>query len=1073
MPRRKELKKVLVIGSGPIIIGQAAEFDYSGSQACTSLREEGVKVVLVNSNPATIQTDHEIADIVYIEPLKPNILAKIVERERPDGIIGTMGGQTGLNLTMQLYERGFLKQFRVEVLGTGVDAIGTASERGRFAGLMKRIGEPVLDSIAASSVEEAVEFAKSHEYPFILRPAYTLGGSGGGFASNENELVERMKFGMRLSRIGQVLVEESVAGWGEFEYEVMRDGKGNCITICNMENIDPMGIHTGESIVVAPSQTLSNNDHQILRSAALKIINALDIQGGCNIQFALNQQTGQYYVIEVNPRLSRSSALASKATGYPIARVAAKIALGYTLDEIPNAITKKTPASFEPALDYVVVKIPRWPFDKMPEADRRIGTQMKSTGEVMAIGRNFEEALQKAVRSWEIKRKSLSDCSFKSMEEILENIKNPTDMRLFAMYSAIKQGVAVEKIAELSQIHIWFIEKMKNIYEIEKEISKAGKGIYKNAVLLSKSKKFGFSDKQIAELVGSQEVEVRRRRKAAGIKPVYKIVDTCAAEFEASTPYYYSTYEDEDEANSKGVRKVIVIGGGPIRIGQGIEFDYCCCHASFALREERVQSIIINNNPETVSTDFDASDKLYFEPLAFEDVMNVIEREEPDGVIVQFGGQTSINLAMPLAKAGAKILGTGVEGIDIAEDRERFRKLLKELGIPQPENGTAKSFDDAFEVAERIGYPVVVRPSYVIAGRGMQIVYNAEELGRYIHEAVDVSEKRPVLIDRYVEDAIECEIDGVSDRKRLFIGGIMEHIEKAGIHSGDASCVTPPVNLSREVQKKLVKYSEKIASALKNIGAINIQFAVQKNRIFVIEANPRASRTIPYLSKATGIPLAKIATKVALGHELDEYVKGTPKLPYFAVKSVVFPFLKLPGTDFVLGPEMKSTGESMGVDRNFGKAYYKALLGANLDVHTGGRVAISLRPDDKKHARSLAKRFSSLGFEILATEGTSKAIGRGIPVSVVKKVSEGEPNIRTKILGGEVDLVVNTPKKGKDSLSDGFKIRRSAIEANVPCITSIEAAYGIAEAIKSVKESSLTIEPLGTRLKTLGGAAHA
>ena len=708
----------------------------------------------------------------------------------------------------------------------------------------------------------------------------------------------------------------------------------------------------------------------------------------------------------------------------------------------------------------------------MPEADRRIGTQMKSTGEVMAIGRNFEEALQKAVRSWEIKRKSLSESSFKSIEEILENIKNATDIRIFAIYDALRRGVKPEGIAKLSGINVWFIEKMKDIFEVEKEVENSGKKIYSDGGLLAKAKRFGFSDKQIAGLTGLEEIEVRRRRKAAGVKPVYKIVDTCAAEFEASTPYYYSTYEDEDEANPKGVKKVIVIGGGPIRIGQGIEFDYCCCHASFALREEGVQSIIINNNPETVSTDFDASDKLYFEPLAFEDVMNVIEREEPDGVIVQFGGQTSINLAMPLAEEGAKILGTGVEGIDLAEDRERFRKLLNELGIPQPKNGTARSFEDAFEVAERIGYPVVVRPSYVIAGRGMQIVYNAEELKSYIREAVDVSEKRPVLIDRYVEDAIECEIDGVSDRKRLFIGGIMEHIEKAGVHSGDASCVTPPINLSKGIQKKLVDYSGKISSALKNIGAINIQFAVQNDRIFVIEANPRASRTIPYLSKATGIPLAKIATKVALGHGLDEYVGDTPKLPYFAVKSVVFPFLKLPGTDFVLGPEMKSTGESMGIDKDFGRAYYKALLGANLDIHTGGRVAISLRSDDKKHARSLAKEFKELGFEILATEGTSKAIGGSIPVSVVKKVSEGEPNIRTKILGGEIDLVINTPKKGKDALSDGFKIRRSALEANVPCITSIEAAFGIAEAIKKIKGSDLTIEPLGHYIKILKGGRH-
>ena len=1071
MPRKKELKKVLVIGSGPIVIGQAAEFDYSGSQACASLREEGVGVVLVNSNPATIQTDYEIADVVYIEPLRPGVLAKIVEKEKPDGIIGTMGGQTGLNLTMQLYERGFLKQFDVEVLGTGVDAIETASERGKFAELMNRIGEPALDSIAANSVEEAVGFARTHSYPLILRPAYTLGGTGGGVARSEDELVERMEFGMRLSRIGQVLIEESVIGWGEFEYEVMRDGKGNCITICNMENIDPMGIHTGESIVVAPSQTLSNDDHQMLRSASLKIINALNIQGGCNIQFALNQQTGEYYVIEVNPRLSRSSALASKATGYPIARVAAKIALGYTLDEIPNAITKKTPASFEPALDYVVVKIPRWPFDKMPEADRRIGTQMKSTGEVMAIGRNFEEALQKAVRSWEVKKSSLADCRFEDLKGILEHIEKPTDLRLFAIYAALKHGVKPERIAELSRINPWFIRKIRNICEMEEGIRKAGKGIYKDEVL-AEAKKYGFSDRRIAELIGSREIEVRRGRKAAGIKPVYKIVDTCAAEFEASTPYYYSTYEEEDEANPQRVRKVIVIGAGPIRIGQGIEFDYCCCHASFALREEKIQSIMINNNPETVSTDFDASDKLYFEPLALEDVMNIVEREEPDGVIVQFGGQTSINLAMPLAQEGVRILGTDVEGIDIAEDRERFRKLLKELGIPQPRNGTARSFEDAFEVAERIGYPVVVRPSYVIAGRGMQVVYNAEELSRYIHEAVDVSEKRPVLIDKYVEDAIECEIDGISDRERLFIGGMMEHVEKAGVHSGDASCVTPPVKLSSKLQRRIVGYSRRISSALNNIGAINIQFAVQGERVFVLEANPRASRTVPYLSKATGIPLAKIATKIALGHELGEYgLLDTPKLPYYAVKSVVFPFLKLPGTDFVLGPEMKSTGESMGIDRDFGRAYYKALLGANLDVYTKGRIALSLRPEDRKHAKKLAERFRSLGFELVATEGTAKAIGDS--AEVVKKVSEGEPNIRTEILGGRISLVVNTPKKGKDSLTDGFKIRRSAIEANIPCITSIEAAFGIAEAIECVKKNELTIEPLNYYTAKIKGGQHA
>jgi carbamoyl-phosphate synthase large subunit len=1069
----KNIKKVLVVGSGPIVIGQAAEFDYSGSQACQSLREEGVKVVLVNSNPATIQTDHEIADTVYIEPLRADVLERIIAKEKPDGIIGTMAGQTGLNLTMQLHEKGVLRRYKVRVLGTGVEAIGTASERGRFADLMRKIREPVLDSVAAGSVDEALAFARKHGYPLILRPAYTLGGTGGGIAHDQLELKEKMEFGMRLSRIGQVLVEKSVVGWGEFEYEVMRDHRGNCITVCNMENFDAMGIHTGESIVVAPSQTLSNGDHQMLRSASLRIIGALGIEGGCNIQFALNQKTGKYYVIEVNPRLSRSSALASKATGYPIARVAAKIALGYSLDEIPNAITKKTPASFEPALDYVVVKIPRWPFDKMPEADRHIGTQMKSTGEVMAIGRSFEEALQKAVRSWEVKRKSLSESGFEDIDACIEHIRNPTDERLFAIYSALKLGMSPKRISEMSGINQWFLDKIANILGMEDQIRKRGATIFKEEGILRKAKVMGFSDRQIAGIVGCEEAEATRKRKSLGVKPVYKIVDTCAAEFEASTPYYYSTYEKEDEAGPRKVRKAVIIGAGPIRIGQGIEFDYCCCHASFALREERIQSIMINNNPETVSTDFDASDKLYFEPLTFEDVIGVIEREDPEGVIVQFGGQTSINMATALAKAGVRILGTGIRGIDMAEDRRKFSSLLRKLGIPQPRNGTVKSADDALEVAERIGYPIVVRPSYVIAGRGMQIVYSADHFKRYIHDAVDVSEKRPVLIERYVENAIECEIDGVSDRKRLFIGGMMEHIEKAGVHSGDASCVTPPVRLSGPLQRKVIGYSRKISAALKNVGAINIQFAVQGENIFVLEANPRASRTVPYLSKATGIPLAKIATKIALGHDLDEYgLADTPRLPYFAVKSVAFPFLKLPGTDLVLGPEMKSTGESMGIDKNFGSAYYKALIGANLDIKTKGNVAINLGEGDHQHARRLASRFSRLGFGIFASAGTAQAIGGGLKVKVLDSAADSEPSMRGMILDGEVSLVINTPEYANEALADGISVRRAALEANVPCITSLEASFGIADAIESVGREGISTESLESYTKRIRGAKH-
>ncbi len=1065
MPKRNDIKKVLVIGSGPIVIGQAAEFDYSGSQACKALREEGVEVVLINSNPATIQTDSGMADKVYIEPLKPEFIRKVIEKERPQGLIGTMAGQTGLNLTMQLAERGILKEFGVEVLGTGLDAISAAEDRGKFADLCKRIGEPLLDSIAATSVEQALEFAKSHDYPFVLRPAYTLGGTGGGIARNEEELRSLVEFGLRMSEIGQTLIEESVLGWGEFEYEVMRDGKDNCITICNMENFDPMGIHTGESIVAAPSQTLSDNDHQMLRSAALRMIRALNIKGGCNIQFALNQKTGKYIVIEVNPRLSRSSALASKATGYPIARVAAKIALGYTLDEIDNAVTKTTPASFEPALDYIVVKIPRWPFDKMPDAVKYLGTQMKSTGEVMAIGRTFEEALQKAVRSLDIKKAGLElDAKFdwKDRDKVLSIIKEPTDQRLYAIYAALKMGTACEEIAGLSGINPWFIRKMEKILEMEGKIGIAGERLLSDKQLMLEAKRSGFSDRQIARIIGRKEMEVRDARKKLGIIPAYKMVDTCAAEFAAKTPYYYSTYEAENEAVPEKRRKVIVLGSGPIRIGQGIEFDYCCCHASFALRAAGVQSIMINNNPETISTDFDASDRLYFEPLALEDVLNVIENESPDGVIVQFGGQTSINLAKGLHENGVRILGTQLEGIDMAEDRERFRKLLNELKIPQPRNGTARNIEEALKAAEEIHYPVVVRPSYVIAGRGMQIVYDEAELKRYISEAVDVSEEKPVLIDKYLENAIECEIDGVSDGKRLFIAGIMEHVEKAGVHSGDASCAVPPITLPEKTQKTIIDYSGRIAKSLENIGAINIQFAVQDGTVYLLEANPRGSRSMPYLSKATGIPIVKLATNVLLGKTLDELgaPKEVPQLPYCAVKSVVFPFIKLPGTDIVLGPEMKSTGESMGIDFDFGRAYYKAMLSAGVNFYTKGRVALTLAPGDKPHAASLAREFDALGFEIFATDGTAAAIGDAAPVAVVKKLSEGDPNIVGMMKAGELDMVVNTPTKGKLAFTDGFGIRRAALENGIPLITTIEAAKGIIAAIKARKTAELTLEPM-------------
>lgn len=1037
MPKRNDIRKVLVIGSGPIVIGQSAEFDYSGSQACASLRAEGVQVVVVNSNPATIQTDKEIADIVYIEPLRADFLERIMEKEKPQGLIATMGGQTGLNLAVELHEKGILQKYGVELLGTGIEAIELAEDRGKFKELMKRIGEPIPESVAANNVAEAEEFAKSHNFPLILRPAFTLGGTGGGIARNQAEFEQLLELGFTLSPTHQVLVEESVLGWGEFEYEMMRDKYDNCITICNMENIDPMGIHTGESVVVAPSQTLSDDEHQMLRSAAIKIIRALKIEGGCNIQFALNQKTGQYIVVEVNPRLSRSSALASKATGYPIARVAAKIALGMGLHEIKNAVTKTTPAAFEPSLDYCVVKIPRWPFDKIPESNRVIGTQMKSTGETMAIGRTFEEAFGKALRSIEMKVPKIKP------EEFERHMTAPTDLRIYAILEALKLGWDKEGINRLTEIHPWFLDRLDAFANMENRLKKEAFG--RN--LLYDAKRMGYSDETIAKVTGQDASVVRETRKKAGIIPVYKMVDTCAAEFEAATPYYYSAYENENESTPTGKRKVIIIGSGPIRIGQGIEFDYCCCHAAFALREMGIESIMINNNPETVSTDFDTSNRLYFEPLTFEDVMNIVEHEKPEGVIVQFGGQTSINLAEKLSASGVRILGTQTEGIDIAEDREKFKVLLHKLGIRQPENATATNEAEAVACAGKIGYPIVVRPSYVIAGRGMQIVYDEESLRKYIGEAVDVSEKRPVLIDKYIEKAIECEIDGVADGQRLFVGGIMEHVERAGVHSGDANNVVPCVRLKPEVQQKILEYSERIALALQTIGAINIQYVVQNDVIFVLEANPRGSRTMPFLSKATGVPLVKVATKVIMGKKLEELgATEMPKMDHYAVKGVVFPFLKLPGADVVLGPEMKSTGESMGADAEFPAAFMKALLGANLRIPQKGGVAISLKDGDKERAKPLSEALEKMGFQVYATPTTAEHLDG--KVKVLKKIAEGEPNIVSEIKNGRIQMVFNTPKKGKAANTDGFKIRRACLENGIPCITNFEAAEALVEAMQ-------------------------
>ncbi|MCW7079415.1 MAG: carbamoyl-phosphate synthase large subunit [Canidatus Methanoxibalbensis ujae] len=1071
MPLRGDIRKVLVIGSGPIQIGQAAEFDFSGSQACRALRDEGVKVVLVNSNPATIMTDFEMADVIYIEPLVADVVEKILDKESPDGVIAGLGGQTALNLVVELVERGALEKYGVKVLGTPVEAIYNAEDRERFKNLMHRIGEPVPRSEAVNSVEEALDVAEELGYPLVIRPAYTLGGAGGGIARDEEDLKDIVQRGLNASRIHQVLIEESVLGWKEIEYEVMRDAKDTCITVCNMENLDPMGIHTGESIVVAPSQTLTDEEHQMLRSAALKIIRALKVEGGCNIQFALRE--GEYRVIEVNPRVSRSSALASKATGYPIARVAAKIALGLSLDEIENRVTGKTPASFEPAIDYVVVKIPRWPFDKFPEADRTLTTSMKSTGEVMAIGRTFEEALQKAIRSLDIDR-DFGDDEFaeKKDNEILRLIEWPNDERIFAIYEALRRGISADKISKLSNIDIFFIKKIENIVKIEKELrryryEKGSEEEFRK--LLKKAKRMGFSDERISRITGMTEDEVREIRRRFCIRPTYKMVDTCAAEFEASTPYYYSTYEEECELHPSERKKVLIIGSGPIRIGQGIEFDYSTVHAVKALREEGIEAHIINNNPETVSTDFDTSDKLFFEPLTLEDVMNVIEKENYEGVIVQFGGQTSVNLAVPLKEhilrmreRGLKteILGTPPDRIDEAEDRKRFSKLLLSLGIPQPESGYAFSYEEAKEVARRIGYPVFVRPSYVLGGRAMEIVHDEEELERYMKEAVKVSKEKPVLIDKFLENAVEIDVDAVCDCEDVLIGAIMEHIEQAGIHSGDSACVIPPLTLSEKTLNTIREYVKKIAKALNICGLMNVQLAVKDDVVYVLEVNPRASRTVPFVSKATGIPLAKIAAKVMIGKKLRELGVNERRLNHFAVKEVVLPFIKLPHSAPLLGPEMKSTGEVMGIASSFEEAFFKAQLAAENPLplpskHTAS-VFISVCDEDKEKAVEVARKLSEANMRIFATDGTAKFLReRGIKVSTVGKLHEdNQMNIIDMLLEREIQLVINTVRD-KYAYKDAHIIRRACVDFRIPYITTMNAANAAADAILRMKEISV------------------
>ncbi len=1053
MPIRKDIKKVLIIGSGPIQIGQAAEFDYSGSQACKSLREEGIETVLVNSNPATIQTDMDMADVVYTEPLTPEIVAKIIKKENVDGILPTMGGQTGLNIATGLGELGYLDD--IEVLGSDLETIKNVEDRDLFALFMEKLNEPIPKCHAVNSIEEALKAIEDIGYPAIVRPAFTLGGTGGGVAHNEEELIKITRHGLDMSFINQVLIDESVIGWKEFEYEVMRDANDTCIIVCNMENIDPMGIHTGESVVVAPAQNLEDKYAQNLRDASIKIIRALGIEGGCNIQFAVKPETGEYKVIEVNPRVSRSSALASKATGYPIAKISSKIALGLTLDEIKNDITKETPASFEPTLDYVVVKIPRWPFDKFKGINREIGVQMKATGEVMAIGRTLEEALQKALRSLD-----LGYDGFEYFDYDEYALSHPTDERLLQVYSAIKDGMDIEKISDLTDIDTFFLDKIKNIVDFENEVSFEK---LQDEDYFRHAKQLGFTNTKLAKLTDKSVDDICKLQEDLKVLPSYKMVDTCGGEFEAKTPYYYSSYDKGDELklSEDKDKKIVIIGAGPIRIGQGIEFYYCCVHSSLALKQQGIETILINNNPETVSTDYDISDKLFFEPLTFEDVMGIIEREKPDGVIVQFGGQTSINLAVPLANSGVKILGTPYDSIDIAEDRERFTKLLNKLKIHQAPFGLAHSFEKAKEVASEIGFPVLVRPSYVIGGRAMEIVYDNDELEEYMQEAVKVSPEHPILVDKFLEDAVELDVDVLCDGEDVFIAGIMEHIEEAGVHSGDSACIIPPHTIPKHLLDEIREDTRALALELNVVGLMNIQYAVKLDTemVYIIEANPRASRTVPFVSKAIGVPIAKIATLLMIGYKLKDFNLTKPiKIDHMAVKESVFPFLKLPESDTILGPEMKSTGETIGIDDNFGVAFYKSQLAAGMDLPKSGKIFISVRDKDKKKIQPLMEKAHDLGFEICATSGTADAV-EGVPIEKVKKVSQGTPNIRDAILNKEIDLIINT-SYGKQAALDGYIIRRLAIELGIPYVTTLSGARATLKAIEAAIKTDINVKSL-------------
>ena len=1054
MPKRKDIKTILVIGSGPIIIGQAAEFDYAGTQACLSLREEGYEVILVNSNPATIMTDKEIADKVYIEPLTVEFLSKIIRKERPDALLPTLGGQVALNLAVELHESGVLTECGVEILGTKLESIKQAEDRELFRDLMNELNEPVPDSTIVHTLEEAEKFVEKIGYPVIVRPAFTMGGTGGGICYNDNDLKEIVPNGLNYSPVHQCLLEKSIAGYKEIEYEVMRDSNDTAIVVCNMENIDPVGIHTGDSIVVAPSQTLTDREYHMLRDVSLKIIRALKIEGGCNVQIALDPNSFKYYIIEVNPRVSRSSALASKATGYPIAKIAAKIAVGMTLDEIINPVTKSSYACFEPAIDYIVTKIPRFPFDKFGDGDRYLGTQMKATGEVMAIGRTLEESLLKAIRSLEygVHHLGLPNGDEFTLDKIIRRIKLAGDERLFFIGEALRRDVSIQKIHEYTKIDLFFLNKMKNIIDLE-HLLKDNKNDIR---LLRKAKIYGFSDRVIAHRWGMTEKEITELRHKNNIRPVYKMVDTCAAEFESSTPYFYSTYEFENESVRSDKEKIVVLGSGPIRIGQGIEFDYATVHAIMAIKKLGYEAIVINNNPETVSTDFSISDKLYFEPLTEEDVMEILELEKPLGVVVQFGGQTAINLADKLVKNGIQILGSSLDSIDTAEDRDRFEKLLSELNIPQPLGKTAFDVETALKNANEIGYPVLVRPSYVLGGRAMEIVYNDEDLKKYMEKAVHINPEHPVLIDRYLIGK-EIEVDAISDGENTFIPGIMEHIERAGVHSGDSISIYPPQSLSQKEIDTLIDYTKKLAKGLKVKGLINIQYVVSKGEIFVLEVNPRASRTVPFLSKVTGVSVANIAMQCILGKKLRDlgFEKDIKEIGNsVSVKVPVFSFQKLKNVDTTLGPEMKSTGEVIGTDINLEKALYKGLTAAGIKIKDYGRVLFTIDDKNKENAIKLAKIFSKIGFSILATEGTGTYFkGQGLKVKTVGKIEKSDYSVLDAIQNGDVDIIINTTTKGKSSEKDGFKIRRKATEHGIICFTSLDTANALLKVIESMSFS--------------------